>query len=37
MLAIINIPKLKADKFIRLWEYSGKQGNLNPVLTEFTI
>lgn len=37
MLAIINVPELRADKFIRLWEHSGKQDNLNPVLMEFTI
>lgn len=37
MLAIINIiTKLKANKCIRLWEYSSKQDNLNPVITDFS-
>lgn len=38
MIAIINIiSKLRTDKFIMLWQYSGKQDIHSPVLTEFTM
>ena len=37
MLAVIIISKLRANKRIKLLEYSGKHDNLSPVLKEFVV